>query len=517
MLTSVSNAASIDQIELGPRPKLFPPDLPWPRSIPAEVVEGTKDTGRKAGNHRIRTLAINDFGDWAIVSPDLSQLASVDPFGLRIDYWFLSLLNVCVQGAKRVPDNPALMRNRLGSWNAVCNQLSRVGGRVRLEGVQFSRLDLRYLSLRHVDMNLAAFMFCDLRGACWHECKYDRARFIGTQLDGVEFRSCSLDDLAIWHGSKAPGLRMYNCSCRGARIPGVDLSKSVFVGTNLQYSDLRGADLAGAQFGYYDIYANYKMQTACNLQECKMGHACFVDASLAKASGYRFDRNQIRGTEIPGDASDPWSTLRRKYTGPWFFIHVAFLAIFILPYAGRVLALTGASEAALYVEDHVEFDQRVHAVLVLIGWTEGWWITLLAIVLAIYNLMRGVLTYNIGMLREAEDRSGVTPALHQYMGSQLLEEEALHRTGSVVLQEIPRWIATSLRWIIEWSSWRGLSLLIKMTDRDRDMIRPRNLLLSDIGYWRLHRLMRIFTILAVVSFLSGSLHWIFTTTVPDLR
>ena len=168
---------------------------------------------------------------------------------------------------------------------------------------------------------------------------------------------------------------------------------------------------------------------------------------------------------IEGRANDPWSLLRTKYSGPWFFVHLLLLIAFFTPYAAKFLYLSGLSRAQDYLLERAElldrqgkqFERRLsriaaehereapwlrplaaavgerrrgttqsieneltqryrrtRAVWVLVGWSEAWWVFVLALVVVVYNACRGVLTLRVNALRDAEERSQITPRLSEY-------------------------------------------------------------------------------------------------------
>ena len=183
-----------------------------------------------------------------------------------------------------------------------------------------------------------------------------------------------------------------------------------------------------------------------DLQETRLKGATLKEATLdradvRKAKDLLFDGNRVDQFKIEGDAPDPWSVLRRQYTGPWFSVHLIFLIVFFLPYAGKVLVLSATSEAQeslveLYdrYQPQIEavpgsqaaadsaqrwFEQRyreIPAWWVLVGWTKGWWVIGFTVVVVTYNAMRAYLTLKVGMLRDAEERSSTTPTLKEYYG-----------------------------------------------------------------------------------------------------
>jgi hypothetical protein len=62
-----------------------------------------------------------------------------------------------------------------------------------------------------------------------------------------------------------------------------------------------------------------------------------------------------------------------------------------------------------------ETHRETQPVCVLVGPTEAFWAFVMAIVLLAYNVLLAYLTWQVSTLRDAEERSQVTPALESYM------------------------------------------------------------------------------------------------------
>jgi hypothetical protein len=88
-----------------------------------------------------------------------------------------------------------------------------------------------------------------------------------------------------------------------------DLTEADLTGANLSGADLSGADLSGATL------------VNTNLSEAK----------LHEVSGMILDSTFIRNARFSPRATDPWSILRRSYTGPKLFFHILLFVAFVVP------------------------------------------------------------------------------------------------------------------------------------------------------------------------------------------
>jgi len=131
----------------------------------------------------------------------------------------------------------------------------------------------------------------------------------------------------------------------------------------------------------------------------------------------------------------------KKYTGPLFFVHLLLLIVFFIPYAVDAFYLSSVSnfqtwlveeydrvestipDVELFHQYNAELKRRISeemeekpAIVLLLGMQDG----ILSIsfgfvfIVIVYNGLRGFLTLKISSLRDAEERSHITPALDEY-------------------------------------------------------------------------------------------------------
>ncbi len=342
---------------------------------------------------------------------------------------------------------------------------------VRLEGAKLDKAHLEGASLGLSHLEGAHLSGAHLNGANLQQARLEGAFLPGARLKGADLTQAHLDGAflvgADFEGAHLRSAHLEEVDLNSAHLEGADLE-----GSHLERAKLENAHLEGAILREAHFYRAYLFET--HFEGAFLYGAIFDGADLTAATGIRFSKNRIHRTQIDGEAKvpwsvrrrkyagpwffllpllflialftpnygnpkDPWSVLRRKYTGPWFFVHLLLLIVFFTPYAAKFLYLSGLSRAQAHIEqqaDVLEQDLQGHeraeeairemqrrykethretrAVWVLVGWTETWWAFVMVIVLVAYNAFRAVLTLRVSALRDAEERSQVTPALDAY-------------------------------------------------------------------------------------------------------
>jgi len=216
----------------------------------------------------------------------------------------------------------------------------------------------------------------------------------------------------------------------GANFKEADLTGTDFRGAILSLANFNGAililaNLSGANF---PGFANPEMLINANLSNANLTHAIFTglnlqgtilnnadlsSADLRRTQHCEFDQTCLRGAQLSPYCSDRWSELRRKYTGTRFFLTLLFLIAYFFPLAAQLLFwnAVGRVQATHYFDAERNTDRLTQMTVFekLISLEQGWLYAILAILLVMYNVGRGLLTWRIGPMRDEEDRSGYTP------------------------------------------------------------------------------------------------------------
>lgn len=388
------------------------------------------------------------------------------PFGKRFlgDWWWLAFLMRCIAHAEQ-SDPDCEDSDRFKAFNSVRRQLILTGLRLHLE---------------HAELGLADLCYADLGGA-----HLEHARLVGARLVRAELGGAHLDHANLFSA-------------------------------HLQYAYFSGAHLEHA------------ILTEANLAHAKLKDTKFDNAKVRSAKAILFDDTRVRRLDIEGAAPDPWSALRRTYTGPKFFFNLLLVAGFLLPYATKILALTTTARTADTLRAAMDSDRpppagsevvadwlaHLDATLtdtpawwVLLGGTKDWWWFFVPTALAIvfYNFLRGYLTLKIGVLRDQADRVERTPTLKEYYGPchPLAQKDAgWRRLWAVWKRQAGEWRKSEGRpegvgvWL-----WRRKNIVL---------LNP----LPIIGPWRLHLIARVLFWISLLSVLIHVGTWLLTTTVP---
>lgn len=290
--------------------------------------------------------------------------------------------------------------------------------------------------------------------------------------------------------------RLEHADLEGAHLEHAYLRDAHLEHAILRDSHLEHANLFGASLEHADLRRAY-------LENATLLEADLSSAELRDARGLRFDDNPIRDIRIEGNARDPWSVLRRSYTGPWFFAHLLLLVIFFAPYAGKVVALTGVAEAYALVSELIPVLEGepisvsfrlTRAFNVLIGIEQGCPAFVFALVVVGYNGLRAVLTLRVSMLRDAEERSVISPRLAEYHGyCSPLRERFFTAEGRAELKE-------------EWDNGRPSFPIGWILEA-----------CTALGLWNLHRMARVLFFVALAALVFNTFWWIRDTWVPVLH
>ena len=162
----------------------------------------------------------------------------------------------------------------------------------REEVVDLSKADLSNADLRKANLKEANLKKVNLG-------EYDTLfGYESANLEGADLEFATLEEASLC----AVNLRRANLL--GAKLGKANLVDADLTGANLLEADLEGANLKGAILGGADI---------------------------RDAKGLILDNSFVRGVHLHAHARDPWSILRRHYTGPRFIFNLFFLVAFLFP------------------------------------------------------------------------------------------------------------------------------------------------------------------------------------------
>lgn len=333
--------------------------------------------------------------------------------------------------------NEPLVEPDLGKWLAAVSAYQDARCSSEISRFRVTNTSLRELDLQGVDLSEIDFHNCDLSGAnlkgailmgsTWTKCKFGLTDLSEAQMQGARFES-------------------------GCVLEGAILSNSVATRAKFVASDFHNATLIGAAFDQVDF------------GNSRLANTDLTGASLNNATNFVLDRAVVRFTEFSATTSDPWSVLRRTYTGPRFVLNFALLVTVVLTlvaktFAYQVLVLIEAAPALsagvdAYCLRHECEDVRISDVL--LGFRDG--AAFFVISGLIYNLFRFVLTFGVSGLREQEERSGRSPAYDPpamlYGSRRLIDWLRRFREYYRWMYVVHRWLMFPL-WIVVMISFFG--------------------------------------------------------------
>lgn len=262
-------------------------------------------------------------------------------------------------------------------------------------------------------------------------------------LRGVDLAGADLGEVNLIQANLCRA-NLHDADLRLADLSGVDLRWAILTYAGFGGAVMKGADLSHANF------MNASLNKA-DLSGATLTDAHFDKADLRNATGLRLDGNHIIDAHLSPRAKDPWSVLRRTYSGPRYALHLIFLIAFLIPYIAKSLMWVGvtntqhamidlqgtiqqaaetvadstyqplsvaleavAEKLANYVPSEETGWKQYRVAQLLVGWDKSWIQVALVFVLLLYNALRGFLTFKVSLLREEEERSHYSPALSDY-------------------------------------------------------------------------------------------------------
>jgi len=243
------------------------------------------------------------------------------------------------------------------------------------------------------------------------EPKLMHLKIQNAELAGINLIRANLSnsDLSKANLEKANlmGATLHSANISGANLTSADLVAVDAHGADCWSAEFRNASLRGADFADTN-FRDARFQGACLI------NAVFDRANFHIAQGITLDHTDIKGASFDPDAGDPWSVLRRTYTGSMVLFHVLFSFLFFAPFVAKTLLWASVSSYQKHVKNP---DLLICASTqctetkvwkVLLGFHDGWlFLSVLAVL--VYNIIRLYLTFHVSRMKDAEERSGRSP------------------------------------------------------------------------------------------------------------
>ena len=293
-------------------------------------------------------------------------------------------------------------------------------------------------SLSGADLSGADLSRADLSGADLSEADLSGVDLSRANLSGADLSRANLS------GADLSRANLSGADLSRAYLSGADLSWAYLYGADLSRADLSGASLSGANLSEAD------------LPGAILYRADLSDADLTDVDGLEVDSSRVVHARFSPNSSDKWSILRRTYTGPNLVLNLVLLLLFFAPLIieGASLSAVGGAEqhvidAVNHFDDHhfrtdckgpdgaitgtVKYldmpalvkdreviwkeknvripcrTQPVWKMLLGYGGSHENVMPYLTVALIAYQIVRYIMTMRISAMREAEERSGISP------------------------------------------------------------------------------------------------------------
>ena len=336
---------------------------------------------------------------------------------------------------------------------AVLNEATITGAnfnQCHLAKAQFEKADLTSAKLRDTVLTRANFREADLTDADLTNASAEEANWFDVTLRRAVLRNAALTRGHFGgHGIVVEFLhRGPSGSLRRRRYSEADLSDADLSGASLQFSNLCRANFEGAvadeaDFSDADLsganLARARLRSA-NFSNTKLSNSRLERADLLDVRSFEVDESYVRDANLGPAASDKWSILRRTYTGPKMMVNLALVALFFAPLIAQASVLGAISDAqaaalqALATDPiSVTCDQadggaisatvngskislpcRTTSVFSILSGLESETYPLMPVltfILITYQLLRYRMTVLVSEMRDAEERSGISPPL----------------------------------------------------------------------------------------------------------
>ena len=226
---------------------------------------------------------------------------------------------------------------------------------------------------------------------------------IGANLSSTNLNGALLSDTTLKHTSFFDA-ELKGADLAGADLTGADLTHATLSDANISQSYLTDTRLYKAELNNEDLSYSY-------LRGAKLYGANLEGANLYEAEEYVLSRNYVRGTRLNTPSKDPWSILKKKYTGSTMIWTILALLAAFTPYLAKALYWTAFNRYQISSGNTLDcYSSDCFSVLELIlGLDRELHYLIVPLTLILYNLLRGLVTLMVAKMKDEEDISSYTP------------------------------------------------------------------------------------------------------------
>ena len=334
-----------------------------------------------------------------------------------------------------------------------------------------SGLDLSNVIISKRNLHQANFSRCNFENAKLLHCNLSKADLSGSILRGVNFTGSDLSEIFAVNAdmsncnfheykegnvvnigaakmvkARLSAANLSNSSLCKVDLSGSDLQRCVFDNTSFWQTSLEDCVAQGAYFkGANFTFANLKNADLrmADLSNCEFKYANLTCTDLRDTKGVFFlNDNPIKETKFSPWSKDPYSQMRRTYTGIMFFLILTLTLLAFTPYIFKAITWgymseiqksgldympitlmqsydnSNISESKIFqidLSNNIKFKKsRVISIIVGLEEEPPWVPLFITCVLVIYNILRGYVTIQFSRLRDSEERSLHAPKIDEY-------------------------------------------------------------------------------------------------------
>ncbi len=329
------------------------------------------------------------------------------------------------------PEHLAILMKGVAAWNKWREENPNVIP--DLQGADLSEADLANAELSDAKLANAYMPKANLKNANLKSAILVNATLGGAHLENANLENANLENAQLVY-SHLKNAKLQNANLKNADLMIADMENVNLSDGHLENALLLDANLKNASLNY------------ANLRNAVLADALLENTDLRNTTGLRLDSTLIKNAHFSARASDPWSILRRSYTGPRIIFNILMLTAFMIPYVAKTAGWVGINHIQEEVKqcmanlqsvaDKLEIDQHAMAKpmqdsltainerlpsenkegwrkssvwRLIIGLDKGWTFWGTALALIAYNFCRGLLTWIVAPMRDAEERSGFSP------------------------------------------------------------------------------------------------------------
>jgi len=210
-----------------------------------------------------------------------------------------------------------------------------------LSGIDLAPFDPEIGNYLGINLSSANLVFSNLNEINLTKANMNRAHVAEVNLKNAKLQWTDLTHAHLNYSNLA-NTNLSLANLKKANLTGSIFRDATILQANLRDAEIADADFSGASLEHAEFHGAFLL--LAEFQNTKLKSTDFRNADLRDVKNLRLDSTLTAGALFSPNLDEPWTNLRRKYTGSKLLFHLLLMVAFFLPLVGKTFYWTALGQ-----------------------------------------------------------------------------------------------------------------------------------------------------------------------------